>query len=161
MGKIEYTNTGIENLDEIGPLWLELNDHHRIYSDHFPPSYQTDNFERRKRELLEKSSGGELRIDLAKDKDINELVGYCVSTISKDHIGEVDSIFVEEYCRRMGIGDNLMKRAIAWMREKSVSRIVVEVITGNDDALKFYGRYGFFPRSIVLERTYPVDPANA
>ena len=161
MGKIEYTNTGVEGLDEIETLWLELNDHHRIYSEHFSASFQRNTFAKRKRQLLEKSAGGELRIDMARDKDTGEPVGYCVSTVSEDNKGEVDSIFVEEYYRRSGIGDNLMKQAMGWMRGKSVSRIVVGVITGNDDALKFYGRYGFYPRATILERTYPADSADA
>lgn len=157
MAKIEYITAGIESLDIIEPLWLDLNEHHRIYSEHFSSNYLKNTFLQRKKQLLEKSSGGELRIDLAKDTDTGELVGYCVSTISKENKGEIDSIFVEEHCRHSGIGDSLMKYAMASMQEKSVNRIAVEIIVGNEDALRFYGRFGFYPRSTIMERTYPAD----
>jgi len=161
MGEIEYSFTDEQGLEEIESLWFELNEHHRIYSQFFSASYPQNTFSQRKKKLLEKSADGALRIDLARDKDTGELVGYSVGTISKDNKGELDSIFVEEYYRRSGIGDYLVKQAMSWMRGKSVNRIVVEIIVGNEDALRFYGRYGFYPRSSILERTYPVDPSDA
>lgn len=155
MAKIEYITAGIESLDIIEPLWLDLNEHHRIYSNHFSSDFQRTTFKQRKQQLLEKSTDGDLRIHLAKDTDTGVLVGYCVSTISKEQLGEIESIFVEEYFRSSGIGDNLMKYAMAWMREKSVNRIILGVSVGNEEAIKFYGRYGFFPRTTIMERTYP------
>lgn len=161
MAKIEYINAGSDSLNMIEHLWLELNEHHRMYSDNFSSEFQRTTFKQRKQQLLEKSAGGDLRVDLAKDTDTGELVGYCVSTISSENKGEIESIFVEEYCRRSGIGDSLMKYAMAWMREKSVKRIILGVSVGNEEAIKFYGRYGFFPRTTIMERTYPVDFTDA
>ena len=49
-----------------------------------------------------------MRIDLAQDKINGILIGYCVSTISKDNQGEIDSIYIEEDYRNK----NLIQKAI-------------------------------------------------
>ena len=101
---------------------------------------------------MDKSSGGATRIDLAQDKINGNLIGYCVSTISKDNRGEIDSIFIEEDYRRSGIGAYLTEKALGWMDEKAADGIITEVIINNQDALNFYYQYGFYPRCIILER---------
>ncbi len=78
-------------------------------------------WEIRKKELLEKSRNGAIRVDLARDKNTGVLVGYCVSTVSEKRQGEIESIYIEEDYRRSGIGDNLMKKALSWMDEHSVT----------------------------------------
>jgi ribosomal protein S18 acetylase RimI-like enzyme len=131
-------------------LWRRLNEYHRDRSPHHAGHFVEMTFEMRKRHLLEKSRGGALHIDLVKDIDVNIIVGYCVSTVSENHQGEIDSIFIEQDYRRHGIGDGLMKRALNWMDELAVTQRMLEVASGNDEVFAFYRRYGFYPRSTVL-----------
>ena len=149
---IEYTETDGQGLDLIEFLWQKLNDLHGELSEYFSASYPKNTFERRKQELLDKSAGGAMRVDIARDTDTRKIIGYCVSTISEASKGEIDSIYIEDGYRRSGIGDFLMRKALDWMDGKAVNRKVVEVIVNNGEALNFYERYGFYPRSTILEQ---------
>jgi ribosomal protein S18 acetylase RimI-like enzyme len=109
-------------------------------------------FEERKRFLLEKSRGGAIRIDLAKDKGTGVLIGYCVSSLTEKKQGEIDSIYIEADYRRRGIGDAFMKKALGWLADRAATRIIVGVASGNEESFPFYSRYGFYPRVTVLEQ---------
>jgi ribosomal protein S18 acetylase RimI-like enzyme len=150
--KIEYQEIDAGALDLIGPLWQKLNEYHRVRSQHFANSFEKHTFDWRKKDLLEKSNSGSLRIDLAKDLDTGELIGYCVSTISKDKQGEIDSIYVEPGYRQSGIGDYLMRRALRWMDDLSVAKKILRVGAGNEEVFEFHRKYDFYPRTIILEQ---------
>jgi ribosomal protein S18 acetylase RimI-like enzyme len=147
---IEYTETDQRGLDLIGPLWEKLNEYHRERSPYHKGHFAGMTFEMRKRHLLEKSAGGAMRIDIARDRETDKYAGYCVSTVSKDRQGEIDSIYIESEYRRRGIGDALMKRTLGWMDRLSITRRLVEVASGNEEVFAFYRRYGFYPRSTIL-----------
>jgi ribosomal protein S18 acetylase RimI-like enzyme len=152
MANIEYTETDRQELDLIVPLWQKLNEHHRLRSLYFPGHYNRMTWDLRKKQLLEKSRDGAIRIDLARDGNTEALIGYCVSTISEKRQGEIDSIYIEEGYRRHGIGDNLMKRALSWLDDLSVKGKMLEVASGNEEVFAFYSRYDFYPRSTIMRQ---------
>lgn len=106
----------------------------------------------RKKELLDKSINGHLKIDIVKYRDTEETIGYCISSISDKKNGEVDSIYIEEEYRSIGIGAHLIKRALNWMDEKGVKSKKIVVAVGNEELLSFYQKFDFLPRHIVLEQ---------
>ena len=110
-------------------------------------------FEKRKAYWLKKAASAELRVDIASDVMTGQNVGYCVSSIDEDKTGEIESLFVASTYRGLGVGDNLMRRVLAWMDEKGTVAKIVEVATGNEQAFGFYNRYGFFTRKTVLKQT--------
>ena len=140
-----------EGLDLIGPLWLELRQMHRARSKHFKAWLGSRSFEDRRDELLEKAAGGLMRVELARSED-GRVVGYCVSSMGPDMTGEVDSIFVTAAYRGMGIGTALMEGALRWMDDLGAKRKVLSAIVGNEEVHAFYARFGFMPRSVVLEQ---------
>lgn len=140
-----------EGLDLIGPLWLELRQMHRVRSTHFKSVLGSRSFEERREELLEKAAGGLMRVELAREED-GRVVGYCVSSLGADMTGEVDSIFVTAAYRGMGIGTALMEQALRWMENLGAKRKVVMAIVGNEEAHAFYARFGFLPKSVMLEQ---------
>ncbi|UCB43297.1 MAG: GNAT family N-acetyltransferase [Dehalococcoidales bacterium] len=152
MAKIEYTHTDEQGLDSIAALWQKLLEYHKSLSQHFSGRLGSMTFDLRKKGLLEKSREGVIRIDLARDVGRGGLVGYCVSTISRDRQGEIESIYIEPDYRESGIGDNLMKRALHWMDEYPVTKKVLAVGTGNEEVFDFYSRYDFYPRTTILEQ---------
>lgn len=151
MSAIEYITGGAELLDSIGPLWEKLNEHHERCSRYFSSRYAMLTFARRKAHLLAKARTGHLRVDLAKDAETGQYVGYCVSTATPDRVGEIDSIYVEEAYRHQGIGNSLMLRALDWLNDQGVQTKRGVIVVGNEQVLPFYSRYGFFPRRIELE----------
>jgi ribosomal protein S18 acetylase RimI-like enzyme len=152
MMEIDYSETNQQGLDLIGTLWQRQIEYHKTRSKHFAERLERVTFDLRKKELLEKTREGALRIELARDVNTGELVGYCMSTISGNRQGEVDSIYIEPGYRKSGIGNNLMKRALRWMDDMSVTKKILVVAAGNEEVFAFYSRYNFYPRSIVLEQ---------
>lgn len=140
-----------EDLDIIEPLWEKIKKHHQIISPNFSEKYQASDFKTRKRELIAKSSGGKLRLELAEDISRKKNIGYCISSISSQGQGEIDSLFVEEDYRSRGIGYELLKRALHWMESECVDDLKIVVAVGNEELLPFYQSFGFYPRHMILE----------
>jgi ribosomal protein S18 acetylase RimI-like enzyme len=103
-------------------------------------------------ELCKKYKDGLIRVDLAREKAADTLVGYCITTISRDNQGEIQSIYVEPEYRKYGIGDALMNLCLHWLDEHAVIKKVLGVGAGNEEVIEFYSRYNFYPRTIILEQ---------
>lgn len=157
MVNLRFIDAGPEALDVVRLLWEKLNKHHLNQKSDFQEHYANFTFPERKEVLLKKSHGGEMLISLAEDKYSGIRVAYCITTISPENEGEIDSIYVEERYRSLGIGKELMKRSLKWMDEKDVRTRKVVVATGNQEAISFYESYGFRSRSITLEQTIKDD----
>lgn len=157
MVNLIFIDCGPGNLDLIQPLWEKLNRHHLNQKSDFQEHYANFTFQERKEALLKKTRDGEMLISLAEDKDSGILVGYCITTLSPENKGEIDSIYVEEKYRSLGIGKELMKRSLMWMDEKGVKTRKVAVATSNQETISFYESYGFRSRSITLEQTIKDD----
>lgn len=151
MESITYIVGAEDLLNHIEPLWEQLNKHHIEKSNHFKHRFENNTYDERKKDFLSEQII-ELRVELVKDIKINRFIGYCVSSIKKGNIGEVESIYLEKDYRKYGIGDHLMAEAIFWFEERKIKTKHITVVSGNDDVLGFYGRYGFQPRKIVLEQ---------
>lgn len=145
---IEYSVTSKEGIDIIAPLWEKLNEYHGRLSQNFACDYPGRTWETRKKEFL--GEAADLRVDLAEDTDTGELVGYCVSSVTSDGLGEIDSVFVESNYRRLGIGDHLISNGLNWMKGLSVTRILVQIMVGNEEVHPFYNKYGFLPRTTMM-----------
>ena len=50
-------------------------------------------------------------------------MAYCIVTVSESGQGEIESIFVEQNYRGMGVGNHLMQMALAWIREAGFSSV--------------------------------------
>jgi diamine N-acetyltransferase len=101
---------------------------------------------------LEKAESGKLRVDLAKLRDTDRYIGYCISSIDQRHIDEIESIFGDEEFRNQGIGHHLMQKALAWMEKEQIKSKIVGVVYGNERAFPFYARYGFLPSATILRQ---------
>ncbi|HUL62355.1 MAG TPA: GNAT family N-acetyltransferase [Methanocella sp.] len=145
MAHISYIEAGSEQLDLIRALWEQLNEHHLVRSPNFREHYEQMTFEARKKDLLKKER---LRVITAVEDC--HLIGYCVCTIAGED-GEIDSIFVEDGYRRSGIGEELMRRALAWLDAGGARKKIVAVAAGNEAAIPFYESFGFVPRMTVLQ----------
>ena len=149
---ISYIELNKDQIDIIEPLWKKLRAHHRELSPYFPKKYIEFTFQERKEELLKKSENGTLRVDMVKDEETGKFIGYCISSISDEFVGEIDSIYLDDEYRSSGIGNKLMERALKWMDEKGVKTKIIMVAAGNEDTLAFYSRYNFLPKHIILEQ---------
>jgi ribosomal protein S18 acetylase RimI-like enzyme len=140
---------GSELLGRVGPLWLQLRQHHAQVSPHWSEQLLKVTFNQRRDGLIAKASS-DMLVLLAVEDDQD--IGYCISTIAAQGYGEIDSLFVSPNYRKMGIGHALMTQSLDWFREKNVTTITLDVMVGNEAAWPFYARYGFHPRTVELRR---------
>src|SRR5687768_7390373 len=80
---------GAELLDRVEPLWSQLRRHHADLAPRWSASLLASSFEERRAELVGK---GRVLVSMATSQAQD--IGYCVSTITSDATGEVDSLFV-------------------------------------------------------------------
>jgi ribosomal protein S18 acetylase RimI-like enzyme len=150
-----------DQLDQIRPLWEALRDFHTTVPNRFASTIAGRPFEPRRDELREKAAKGRLRIEVAAaqtndqaaaDSPAEEMfVAYCVTSLSVTGAGEVESLYVAPEYRRQGIAGRLVRSALDWLAEHGAKTRRVIVFDGNDEALAFYARIGFHPRSLELE----------
>jgi len=148
--EIVFTEIGLDQIDLIQPLWEKLNQHNAALSPHFPREIGRRTFAPRKRELWQRGTSGKLKIDLVRVRDQEAPAAYCVSTLTGDFEGEIDSLYVDEGFRGIGIGSELTKRSLQWLDSVGAKSKFISVTYGNDEAVRFYARFGFLPRSFSL-----------
>ncbi len=148
MDAIVIVEAGPERLDDIRPLWEELNRHHQATSPHFSDAFKRFTFEQRAKDLQTKAEQGTLRLFFA--EFAGEIVGQCVVSLEPEGLGEIDSIVVAEKHRNKKIGDLLMQAALDWLDTNGATSKTIVVVYGNESAFSFYARYGFYPRSTRL-----------
>ncbi len=153
---IHYRIGGPEFLPVIAPLWEELRAHHLPWLSPFLDAKAPLRFEARRQEILARSaSGGRCRVELAcvPSAKGTETIGYCVTTLTGQGRGEIDSMFVKESYRGGGIGSALMKNALRWLDSTGAQSKLVCVAFANEEGLAFYRRFGFQPRTVLLQQT--------
>ena len=145
-----YRTVGADGVDAVRPLWEKLRVYHASLLDDSPPFL----FEPRKQEILSKAAARKLWIELVSATEYATDMAYCISTVSADGCSEIDSMFVEEQFRGSGVGSELVGRALAWFDSVGASSKIVTVAHGNERAVAFYRRFGFQPRSVLLEQKH-------
>ena len=158
---VEYSVIDEEGIDTVAPLWEKLNKHHEKISRHFGYDYPDRKWVNRKKELLREAADRKIRIDLARDADNERVVGYCISSIKREGMGEIDSIFVESDYRRNGIGDYLINSALQWLKSRVIKRIIVQVMVGNEESHPFYNRHGFSARTTIMMQINENDTSGS
>ena len=145
---ITLTAGGKESLFLIEPLWNELNAHHAAIESQFQNYYRSRRFADRLTELELKT--GTMRVVRA--HAAGSFCGCCVSSVSAEGTGEIDSLVVSSALRGQGTGRILIEDALAWLSSMNAAKIILSVYEGNTDAARFYERHGFAPKYTVYEK---------
>ena len=146
-----YRVVGGDQIDAVRLLWEKLRGHHSPLLAGFPGAMPPFNFEPSKQEILGKAAA--IRIELVSAAPDGLDIAYCISTVTRDGLGEIDSMFVEEAYRGRGIGSELARHALDWLESAGATSKVVTVAHENEQALAFYKRFGFQPRTILLQQS--------
>jgi GNAT superfamily N-acetyltransferase len=79
-----------------------------------------------------------------------EVRGYLYAAVEprswkelRDRAGFIHDILVDEPSRRFGIADALLDRAVAWIREQRVPRVILWTAAKNEQAQRLFARKGF------------------
>ncbi len=129
-----------DSIDIIEPMWVSLNEMHKAFDRRIGLPVRTTTWPERKKQLIGKS-GFKANIELIYEK--GELCGYCYSTIDRQDIGEIESLFIDERFRCMGCGKLLVESALGFFEENKAADIRIWVHPANTRAMSFYWQFGF------------------
>ena len=150
-------------LDEVGPLFKAMHEHHRAGGRQVLPFRSGEEaWERRRPHYESLLESGRGHLLLAEDGGrviayamVSEASGQ-VTLATGDRMAELETLSVAEGERGQGVGRALMDAAYAVMRELGASEVMLYVLDGNDDAIRFYDRLGMRPYLHVM--LGPVPP---
>lgn len=148
---ISIGRVGPERIDDFEPLYDALRFHHETIAPSLagaPARNAADSWERR-RANYERWLGQPDAFALIAERD-GDPVGYAVVTVepgidswdSGERVGEIHDIAVLRTARGAGLGGQLLERTREELAAAGCRFYRLTVLTGNDDALRFYEREG-------------------
>jgi len=149
--KIHLTDKN--DLDLIQTLWEKLNKLHTELSPNFKERHKKMTWEDRKQNILKYAQ--ELFLCYVEGINLKRIIGYCITTIDCESVGEIDSAYIDDKYRKLGIGKKLISEFINWVNKKEVKTQKIMVADGNENVLEYYSKFGFFPIHIILQKSEP------
>ncbi len=138
-----------ELLSSIAPLWQELNRHHGSLSPHFTAFYREFTFDQRMASIARHAV--KLRLFLALPEAKSPPLGFGISSIDAQGVGEIDSLYVQLNSRGQGLGSRLIEAMHAWFASENIVTRRVTVAAGNENAFSIYTKYGYALRMHLLQ----------
>lgn len=84
--------------------------------------------------------------------DGDKIIGFITGSITQrppvilpHRDGLIDNAYVSDRWRRQGIGSRLCRMLLAWFADQGVEEIRIHYQVSNQDALRFWERFGFRP----------------
>lgn len=141
--------------DRVVALWAELTRHHALLD---PRHALRPDAEPLMRKLVASDLGDRDALVLLYEER-GTVCGLCMTRIQyapriqrEARRAEIGELFVSETARRRGVGRALVGRALEWVRERGVDRVVVRVGAANAAGQAFWRGIGFGAFMDVLER---------
>lgn len=164
--EVKIVEAGTERLEDVESLWRAMHDYHAEVAGEArevaPFRNAEDSWQRRRTEFEDWMREGAGWLLIAERE--GSPVGFAFFRIGQsdwsfetnERMGELEALSVEPELRRWGIGSLLMEQVELRLVSAGVGFIGLTVIAGNDDALRFYERWGMTPSHIrCLGRTLP------
>jgi ribosomal protein S18 acetylase RimI-like enzyme len=160
---------GVERVEAVRELWLELHRHHRAVVGTVPLVADDEaSWERRRALYVDRlrSESGFLALAM----DGGTVVGYALVCIEHgpddtfpvgDRYAELYSLSVAPDRRGRGVGTQLLDFVEGELARRSILDLKVAVMAGNADAQRFYERRGLRVGEIVLYRFGSAQAARA
>ena len=153
----------LERLDEVGPLFKAMHRHHRALGEQVLPFRSAEEaWERRRPHYVALLESGRGHLLIAEED--GRAIGYAMVSMGRgqatlatgERVAELETLSVAEGERGRGVGRALMDAAYAVIDELGATEVMLYVLDGNDDAVRFYERFGLRPYLHVM-----LGPAGA
>ena len=153
------TLAGLDRVDELQPLWLQLHHHHARVSRVQPFVDDETSWTVRRSGYVEILGAGGFA--LIAEADAGPPAGYALVKIHEggddswalaDRWGEVWTLVVDERRRGQGIGSALLDAVDAELASRGVHDLMIGVMEGNDAARRLYERRGLVAGWLQLYR---------
>lgn len=143
-------------LDRLAALFVALLEHHAERAPRLGPGAAAEDEARAHLAARLRDPDGAL---LVHEDAAGRADGLCVvrvlhrpSLFAETERGEVESLVVRPEARGGGAGRALGEAALAWLRERGLARVEVQVAVENPGARSFWEALGFGPAMDVLSR---------
>ena len=171
--KLSIQRAGIERLDELAPLWLQMQAHHESVA----PAALTGevagfrdpdgSWARRRAAYATWFSAGNAVLHIAQDSE-GRVAGYAMVRLSQggwaqvatpEAMAEIESLSVGREHRGRGLGSRLIAAVHADLRERGIELLTLAVFAGNQPAARLYARFGMQPvLTTMIGRVPDADP---
>ncbi len=142
---VELRRASEEDMEEIGMLAAGSYCYDRFHNDSF---FSREAADRVHVKWIRDSFGGRADAILVAAEKNGEIAGYCTCMLpagAETFSGWVDMLAVRSGLRGRGIGESLMRGALAWMHAAGVLSAALCTQDDNKPALGLYGKTGFDP----------------
>ena len=167
--KVTVARAGVETVDDLRLLFLALHRHHRSVTD-LPLVADDEAWEARRATYLAWFAEGRALLFVASEEETP--VGYALVVWHEGgddtfplapRYAELYTLSVTEQARGAGVGARLLDAVDDALADEGDPPLVIAVMAGNTDALRFYARRGLVPGELLLYRfrAARVDPASA
>jgi len=164
MPELALTRGDVADLDSLQQLWVAVHHQHQRSMPHLAPYVDDATTWRERRALYEHLFATRDPILLLARED-DEVIGYGLAYTmpasdtwladtwrTGERIGEIESLAVLPDHRRRGLGSRIFERLHDELRQRGVTDVVLGVLPGNTDAVRFYERHGYRPTWLYLSR---------
>jgi ribosomal protein S18 acetylase RimI-like enzyme len=150
---------GAERIDELEELRLVLHDHHAAIAPTLagtPTRDRPEAWARRRRRYAEWLAEPGAFVLIARREDA--AIGFAVVSVeggyeswdAGERVGAIHDIAVLPAARGEGVGGLLLDRAAAELAATGIGHYRLNVLVGNDDAIRFYERRGLTAVTIQM-----------
>jgi ribosomal protein S18 acetylase RimI-like enzyme len=164
--EVEIVEASADRLEDVALLWRAMHEYHAEVAGEArevaPFRRAEDSWQRRRSDFERWMRAGDAWLLIAERE--GSPVGFAIFRIcdgdwsfeTNERMGELEALSVEPELRRWGIGSLLMEEVERRLAAAGVGFIGLAVIAGNEDALRFYERWGMAPSHVrCLGRTLP------
>ena len=169
---VTIVRAGIERLNALAPLWIEMQRHHESVA----PAALTaevaefrghaDSWRRRRASYASWFEAGTAVLHVA-EADGGGLAGYAMVRLSggwsqlatPEAMAELESLSIGREHRGRGLGSRLIGAVHEDLRERGVELLTLAVFAGNEPAARLYARFGMHPiLTHMIGRVPPGEP---
>ena len=146
-----------DRLDGLEPLWALLLEHHRAAEPEMAVRSSEESWSLRRAAYDDWLTEGGFAVVAEHDQ---ELVGYAMVSIGSPdetwdlgpHTAELQTLVVHPIWRGSGLGTRLVEEVDTVLGQLGIDHLLVGVVAGNVDAVRFYERLGWRRRYILFHR---------
>lgn len=163
MSTIAIDRGGVDDVDALRDLWLQLHHHHARVGPQ-SGAFTDDETSWRIRSASYREWLADPRSFLLLARQGGQLAGYALVRVMEsgadlrdswrvpDVVAELETLIVAEEIRGRQLGTRLLDAVDAELDRLGIDELIVGLIPGNEGALRLYERRGFKPRWLQLFR---------
>ena len=167
MSQVSYRDYRQDDFPTLKAMYVELDAHHRDLTVRLP---LPDDVGQAWLDSFERTLGKFSMLHVAEVD--GELAGFLLSRVLRVPpqydgvlVGEIADVYIDPQARRMGIGRELCRLAINWLRGQGVHSVEVQIVDGNEGSWRLFEKMGFYPelrqvRMLIDDYQDPGPPSD-